>query len=87
VKTTVTTREYDDEGRCVKETTVEYDNPATGVQQIPVAPRVGQCTCWQPWGSTTGHWCPAHGPNRPYVSGGMVTTGTTPNLVLYNGAA
>jgi len=51
-KTTITTREYDDEGRLVREVVSETDTPDSPL------PILQQCNCGGAWWQ---HYCPLHG--------------------------
>jgi hypothetical protein len=59
MKSKTVTREYDADGKLLKETTVEYDDQPARVIQTG-------CTCWQTYPSTVMPYCPIHG------YGGMV---------------
>ena len=75
MKRITTTREYDDQGRLVKETVMETVAPDAPVYYWPT------CTC-----GTSGY-CPTHGWRQPtwYCSGGSI--GSTTSVVPTNAAA
>lgn len=77
MRTVTTTREYDNEGRMVRETVVETDHPETHARP---------CSC----GYST--WCPTHGYARYYptptwpgitITSTTAETGTTVNSATY----
>jgi hypothetical protein len=79
MRTTTTTREYDDEGRVIRETVVEYE--ATPLPQAV-------CTC--AWRITnTFHWCPVHGHSSgtPYILCDGTNTVTASTGTTFNSAA
>lgn len=83
MKTITTTREYDEQGRLVKETVMETE---TETPDAPVYPPQQACTCGNLYG-----WCPLHGQRgqwqMPIVTC-IGSVGVTPDgSVAYNNGA
>ena len=68
MKTTTITREYDDEGRCIRETQVEYEVPEPKPQ--PYIPYIIDGKWWPPQPVAPGWW------QYPIIS----STTTTPQF-------